>query len=173
MHAALAGWALGCDRLHFTAPRDDGEGLFRVMVQALARAGLRREQIDYINAHGTGTQVNDRLEAVSLGRLLGGRLGQVPCSSTKPITGHCLGATPALEAVISVLALQHQCVPPTANCTEPDPACPIDAVGGCARPASLRVVMSNSLGFWGNNAWLLFTGRSLPEEREPTRANPG
>jgi 3-oxoacyl-(acyl-carrier-protein) synthase len=157
IYAALAGWALGSDHLHCTAPREDGEGLFQVMRQALERAGLRADQIDYINAHGTGTQLNDRLEVVALCRLLGERLGEVPCSSTKPITGHCLGASPALEAVISILALQQQYVPPTANCTDQDPLCRIDAVVASARPASLRVVLSNSLGFWGNNAALLFT----------------
>lgn len=158
IYAELAGWGFGSDPVHCTAPREDGEGLFYVMTQALAWAGLSAEQIDYVNTHGTGTPLNDRLEVVSLRRLLGERLGEVPCSSTKPITGHCLGASPALEAVISVLALQHQCVPPTATCTELDPACPIDAVQNAARPAGLRVVMSNSLGFWGKNAALIFTG---------------
>jgi 3-oxoacyl-[acyl-carrier-protein] synthase II len=161
IHGVLAGWALGSDPMLCTAPREDGEGLFQVMVRALAQAGLGAEQIDYINAHGTGTPLNDRLEVVSLSRLLGGRLDQVPCSSTKPITGHCLGASAALEAVLSIHALQHQCVPPTVNCTELDPACRIDAVLSCARSASLRVVMSNSLGFWGNNASLIFTGPPL------------
>lgn len=157
IHARLAGWAIGCDAEHCTAPRQDGEGLLRVMRQALSRAELPAERIDYINAHGTGTAVNDPLEVVSLRRLLGERLTRVPCSSTKPVTGHCLGAAPAVEAIISILALEQQCVPPTANCLEIDPNCPIDAVRFSARPAALRAVMSNSLGFWGNNASLLFT----------------
>jgi 3-oxoacyl-(acyl-carrier-protein) synthase len=157
IYAQLAGWAIGSDPWYCSAPREDGEGLLQVMNQALALAGLTGDQIDYINAHGTGTRLNDRVEVVSLCRLLGERIKEVPCSSTKPITGHCLGASPALEAVISVLALQHQSVPPTANCAELDPDCPIDAVPASARPTPLRVVMSNSLGFWGKNASLLFT----------------
>jgi 3-oxoacyl-(acyl-carrier-protein) synthase len=157
IHAYLTGWAVGADCYHCTAPPEDGAGLLRVMTQALDQAGLGAADLDYINAHGTGTRLNDRLEAVALRRLLGARLGQVPCSSTKPITGHCLGATPALEAVISILALRHHCVPPTANCTELDPDCPLDVVPAACRLAPLRVVMSNSLGFWGNNASLIFT----------------
>jgi 3-oxoacyl-[acyl-carrier-protein] synthase II len=157
VHAQLAGWAFGADHFHYAAPPKDGEGLLRVMTQALAMAGLRAEQVDYINAHGTGTRLNDRLEVVALRRLLGERLGEVPCSSTKPITGHCLGAAAALEAVISIAALQRQCVPPTATCTQRDPDCPVDVVPVSARLTPLRVVMSNSLGFWGNNAALLFT----------------
>src|SRR5262249_26389051 len=94
---------------------------------------------------------------LALRRLLGERLGRVPCSSTKPVTGHCLGASAALEAVISVLALQYQRMPPTANCSALDPECPIDAVPLTARPARLSTVMSNSLGFWGYNASLVFT----------------
>jgi 3-oxoacyl-(acyl-carrier-protein) synthase len=167
IHAQLAGWAIGTEPCYRTAPREDGEGLLRVMVQALACAGVTAEQIDYINAHGTGTQLNDPVEVESLRRLLEGRLSEVPCSSTKPITGHCLGASPALEAVISIQALQHQCIPPTANCVELDPTCPIDAVRDGARPASLRLVLSNSLGFWGKNAALLFA--HPPRTDEATR----
>jgi 3-oxoacyl-[acyl-carrier-protein] synthase II len=156
VHAHLAGWAMGSDYLHCTAPREDGEGLFQVMTRALAQAGLPAQRLDYVNAHGTGTRLNDRLEVVALRRLLGDRLAEVPCSSTKPVTGHCLGAAAALEAVVSVLALQGETVPPTACCTDLDPECPIDAVQGSARRAPLRAVMSNSLGFWGNNASLVF-----------------
>jgi 3-oxoacyl-[acyl-carrier-protein] synthase II len=156
VHAQLAGWALGCDPVHTTAPREDGAGLLQVMTRALALAGLTAHDVDYINAHGTGTPLNDRLEVVALHRLLGGRLPEVPCSSTKPVTGHCLGAAPALEAVLSILALQQQMVPPTANCTDLDPECPIDAVVGGVRRSPLRVVLSTSLGFWGNNAALIF-----------------
>jgi 3-oxoacyl-[acyl-carrier-protein] synthase II len=157
IHACLAGWAIGTDPCHNTAPSEHGEGLYQVMTRALTVAGLEAGQIDYVNAHGTGTRINDPLEVLALSRLLGDRLGRVPCSSTKPITGHCLGASAALEAVISVLALQHQCVPPTANCTDLDPECPIDAVPLTARPARLSAAMSNSIGFWGYNASLIFT----------------
>jgi 3-oxoacyl-[acyl-carrier-protein] synthase II len=157
VYAQLAGWAIGTENFHYTAPSETGDGLFQVMSEALALAGLRADELDYINAHGTGTALNERLETVALRRLLGDRLAAVPCSSTKPITGHCLGATPALEAVISVLALQRQYIPPTANCLEQDPDCSLDVVPVHGRPAALRRVMSNSLGFWGNNAALVFT----------------
>ncbi len=156
IHAWLGGWALGSDHFQRAAPREDGEGLHQVMRQALAMAGLPAERLDYVNAHGTGTQLNDPLEAVALRHLLGERLHQVPCSSTKPVTGHCLGASPALEAIISILALQHQCAPMSANCTSLDPACPLDIVQASSRPCRLLAVMSNSLGFWGNNASLVF-----------------
>jgi 3-oxoacyl-[acyl-carrier-protein] synthase II len=156
IHAQLAGWAMGSDHYQCAAPRDDGEGLYQVMKQALALARLPEHHLDYINAHGTGTELNDRLEALALRRLLADRLPSVPCTSTKPVTGHCLGASPALEAVISIMALHHQCIPKTANCTTPDPECPLDVVPGCSRPGRLRAVMSNSLGFWGNNAALVF-----------------
>jgi 3-oxoacyl-(acyl-carrier-protein) synthase len=157
VHARLAGWAAGADGRHCTAPREDGQGLLRVMQQALARAGATPSRLDYINAHGTGTRRNDPLEVVALRGLLGERLAAVPCSSTKPVTGHCLGAAAAVEAVVCVLALQRQTVPPTAACDRSDPECPIDVVPGEARPAPLRLVMSNSLGFWGNNAALVFS----------------
>jgi 3-oxoacyl-[acyl-carrier-protein] synthase II len=156
IYARLAGWAIGTENFHYTAPSETGDGLWQVMSEAVAQAGIRADELDYINLHGTGTALNDRLEVVALRRLLGERLGAVPGSSTKPITGHCLGATPALEAVICVLALQRQYLPPTANCREQDPACPLDVVPLQGRPAALRRVMSNSLGFWGNNAALVF-----------------
>ena len=97
------------------------------------------------------------MEVTALGRFFGARLPRVPVSSTKPITGHCLGATAAIEAVISILALERQTVPPTANCVDLDPAWQVDVVPGHPRPAALRAVLSNSLGFWGNNAALIFT----------------
>jgi 3-oxoacyl-[acyl-carrier-protein] synthase II len=160
IHGLLVGYASGSEPYHCTAPREDGAGLLQVMTEALAMARLQPGQIDYFNAHGTGTRLNDRIEVVAMRRLLESRMNQVPCSSTKPITGHCLGASPALEAVICLYALKQQCVPPTANCTELDPNCPIDAVLGSVRPTPLQVVMSNSLGFWGNNASLILAQES-------------
>jgi 3-oxoacyl-[acyl-carrier-protein] synthase II len=156
IHARLAGWAIGADHGHDTAPPEDGAGLVQVMHQALRLANCDPEDLDYINVHGTGTVLNDRCETLAMRRLLGTRGDRVPCSSTKPVAGHCLGASPALEAVISVLALRNQAIPPTANCVELDPECSLDVVAGEARPGRLRVVMSNSLGFWGNNAALIF-----------------
>ena len=154
--ARLAGWAAGSESHSRTAGCESGEGLYRVMNRALVRAQLPPEQIDYINAHGTGTVLNDRVEARALQRLLGARTRRVPCSSTKPVTGHCLGASPALEAVLCIQALQNQCVPPTLNCQLPDPACPLDVVAEGARPQRLRTVLSVSQGFWGNQAALVF-----------------
>ncbi len=154
--ARLAGWAMGADSSHRTSPRDDGEGLVRVMRHALCVAGLGAEDIDYVNAHGTGTPLNDKIETLALRRLLLNRSHQVACSSTKPVTGHCLGASSALEAVITVLGLQEQLAPPTANYLEPDPECSLDLVTDRARPMNMQVAMSNSLGFWGKNASLIF-----------------
>jgi 3-oxoacyl-[acyl-carrier-protein] synthase II len=157
VHARLAGWAYGSDATHRASPKDDGEGLLHVMRRCLQVAGLSPDHIDYVNAHGTGTLKNDRIEALALRSLLGSRSQTVPLSSTKPVTGHCLGASAALEAVITVLALRDQLAPPTANCHTLDPDCSLKVVTGDARPTRIRVAMSNSLGFWGKNASLIFT----------------
>jgi nodulation protein E len=125
-----------------------------VIRQALELAELDCGQIDYINAHGTGTRQGDLAEAQAVATLFGDR---VPCSSTKPVTGHCMGATPALEAIIAVQALRHQRVPPTANCDRPDPACPLDPQPHESRAANLRTVLSTSAGFWGYHAALILT----------------
>jgi 3-oxoacyl-(acyl-carrier-protein) synthase len=155
--ARLSGWAFNSDDCGRAGVREDGSGLLQVMQQALRIAGLPAEEIDYINAHGTGTRMNDAGEARGVKALLGDRVTTVPCSSTKPVTGHCLGATPALEAVLCVEALRRQQIPPTANCLQPDPLCPINPLPMKAQPARLRNVMSNSLGFWGFHAALIFS----------------
>jgi 3-oxoacyl-(acyl-carrier-protein) synthase len=123
------------------------------MDDAIRTAGLLPEDISYINAHGTGTLMNDRAEAEALVTTFGS--GCPPTSSTKPVTGHCLGASPVLEAILCIHALQQQLVPPTANCH--DPEFPIDIVTLRARPAPLQHVLSNSLGFWGKHASLVFS----------------
>ena len=155
--AQLAGWAMNLNDSGRVCVNEDGSGLLQVMRQALEVAGLGPEQIDYINAHGSGTKLNDLAEARAIGKLFGDRAATVPCSSTKPITGHCLGATPALEAVIGIEAMRHQMIPPTANCYEPDSHCSINAQPLTARPAGISTVMSNSLGFWGYHASLIFS----------------
>jgi 3-oxoacyl-(acyl-carrier-protein) synthase len=155
--ARLAGWHVSLDNTGRTGMDDGGDGLLRVMEQALDTAGCTPEMIDYINAHGTGTKLNDETEAKAVAKLLGSRALEVPCSSTKPVTGHCLGATSALEAVICLEALRRQIVPPTANCTHQDPLCPINAQTLTAAPAKISTVMSNSLGFWGYHASLIFS----------------
>jgi 3-oxoacyl-(acyl-carrier-protein) synthase len=151
--AQLRGWATQLDGSGRAGIQSDGAGLVAVMRQALDLGELNTSQVDYINAHGTGTVQGDRAEANAVASLFGKR---IPCSSTKPVTGHCMGATPALEAIVSIQALRHQLVPPTANCDQPDKACPIDPQPLTARPARIRTVLSNSAGFWGYHAALLF-----------------
>ncbi len=155
--AQLAGWCMTIDNCGRTGVDRGGSALLQTMRQALQLAGFCPNDIDYINAHGTGTKLNDSAEARAVSTLFGKNGKDVPCSSTKPITGHCLGATPALEAVLSVEALRHQVVPPTANCVSQDPSCAINVQPLTARPAQLSAVMSNSLGFWGYHASLIFT----------------
>src|ERR1700722_11197795 len=127
------------------------------MQQALQIAGLGAEQIDYVNAHRTGTKMNDAAEACAIKKLFGARAAIIPCSSTKPVTGHCLGATPALEAVLCIEALRRKKIPHTANGLQPDALCPILAQPPTAQSPPLTTVMSNSLGFWGYHASLIFS----------------
>lgn len=160
--ARLAGWAMGSDAGGRVGVMENADGLREVVTQALGLAGLTPAQVDYFNGHGTGTLLNDRAEARALTLLLGDAVAHIPCSSTKPITGHCVGATPALEAVICIEALRHQIVPPTMNCAEPDPDCHLDLVRDHPRPARLRHVVSHSLGFWSNHAALVFGAPEQP-----------
>lgn len=151
--ARLAGWATGTDDSGRAGVSRQGLGLTQVMRRALQVAGLRPDQIDYINAHGTGTKLNDAAESQAVMGIFG---GSVPCTSTKPITGHCLGATPALESILCIEALRHQIIPPTANCQAQDPLCLINVQPLKAQPAKIAAAMSNSLGFWGYHASLIF-----------------
>jgi 3-oxoacyl-(acyl-carrier-protein) synthase len=153
--ARLSGWACGSDAGGRTGVTADGEGLVRVMRHALARAGLKADGVGYVNAHGTATRLNDPVESRALNAVFGP--GCVPpVSSTKPITGHCLGATPALEAVIAVEALRAGCLPPTPNLARLDPECAIDAISGEPRMEQVSAVLSTSMGFWGTQAALIF-----------------
>jgi 3-oxoacyl-[acyl-carrier-protein] synthase II len=152
--ARLTGWAYGCDVSSRTATA--GEGVVRVVQQALRTAQINPEVIDYVNLHGTGTLLGDVAEAEAMRRVFTGETADVLCSSTKPITGHCLGATPALEAVLSIAALRQQTIPPSANCPNQDPSCRINLQTNSASPPHLRTAMSNSLGFWGQYASLIF-----------------
>ncbi|MBI5947848.1 MAG: beta-ketoacyl-ACP synthase II [Chloroflexi bacterium] len=154
--AELAGYAATSDAFHITQPDEQGEGAARAMKLALAQAGLQPDDIDYVNAHGTSTQMNDRLETLALKRVFGDYAYELPISSTKSMTGHLLGAAGAVEAVVSVMALRHGIIPPTANYEQPDPGCDLDYVPNVARAATLEAVMSNSLGFGGHNASLVF-----------------
>lgn len=155
--ARLAGWGMTVDDSGRTGIRDGAPGLVTAARRALAAAGLPPEAIDHVNAHGTGTPLNDAAEAAALKEIFGAHAATLPCVSTKPITGHCLGATPALEAVLVLEALARQIIPPTANCHRPDPACGLHVQPLRPAPAVLRHVMSNSLGFWGHHASLIFS----------------
>lgn len=157
IHARLAGWALSLANSGRTGVTPEGSALLQTMREALQLAELCPDDIDYINAHGTGTRQNDSAEAQAIKTLFVTDTKNVPCSSTKPITGHCLGATPALEAVLSIKALHHQKIPPTANCLSQDPLCPINVQRSTAQSAKISTVMSNSLGFWGYHASLIFS----------------
>ena len=153
----LIGWSKGVENAGRAGVGQGGAMLANTINRAMHAAGISPGAIDYLNTHGTGTVVNDVAEATAIHKVFGDAGATPPCSSTKPVTGHCLGATPALEAIICLQALLHQVIPPTANCEDPDPACAIDAVPLRARGAALKTVMSTSLGFWGSQATLIFS----------------
>jgi 3-oxoacyl-(acyl-carrier-protein) synthase len=155
--AQLSGWSTNIDHSGRAGVTHDGDGIVEAANQSLKLAGLNASQIDHVNLHGTGTQLNDLAEARAIKRVFGAHTSNLPCTSTKPVTGHCLGATPALEAVLCVEALQRQIILPTANCSQIDPACAIHLVTGAARAAKLNHLMSSSLGFWGYHASLIFS----------------
>jgi 3-oxoacyl-[acyl-carrier-protein] synthase II len=156
VYAELVGYGMSADAYHITAPSEDGEGAVRVMSRAMKRAGITPGEVDYINAHGTSTPYNDRLETLAIRKCFGEQAEHVAISSTKSMTGHLLGAAGGLEAGITALAVHHQRVPPTANLEKPDPDCDLDYVPGAARDLRIRYALSNSFGFGGTNAALLF-----------------
>ena len=156
IYAELVGYGMSADAFHITAPSEDGDGAVRVMSLALQKAGVRPEQVDYINAHGTSTPHNDRLETLAIKRCFGEHARKLVISSTKSMTGHLLGAAGGLEAGITALAIHHQAVPPTINLEHPDPECDLDYVPGTSRPRAMQYALSNSFGFGGTNAALLF-----------------
>ena len=156
LYAEVLGYGMSGDAFHITAPAEDGGGAVRVMRAALAEAGASPEDVDAVNAHGTSTPLNDRIETAAIRRVFGEHADRLAVSSTKSMTGHLLGGAGGLEAGISCLTLRHQTLPPTINYETPDPDCDLDNVPNTARPATVRSVLSNSFGFGGTNVSLLF-----------------
>jgi 3-oxoacyl-[acyl-carrier-protein] synthase II len=150
----LAGYAATADAFHITAPAEDGAGGARAIELALRSANLKAEDVDYINAHGTGTELNDAAETRAIKTALGDAAYKVAISSTKSMTGHMMGATGALEAIFCIKAIQENCIPPTINLNTPDPNCDLDYVPHHARSAEVNVTLSNAFGFGGHNAVL-------------------
>ncbi len=156
VHCEIAGYGLTTDAHHITAPSPDGEGAARCMAVALASAGVRPEDVDYVNAHGTSTPANDPSETAALHAVFGAHARSLLVSSTTGVTGHMLGAAGGVEAIAAAKALETGVVPPTANLVHPDPRCDLDYVPGSAREARPRVAISNAFGFGGTNATLVF-----------------
>jgi len=152
IYAEVAGFGATCDAFHHLAPEPEGRQGARAISLALEHAGLRPDDVDYVNAHGTSTPKNDATETVILKAALGARARQIPISSSKSMLGHLIGASGAVELIISALALRHGIVPPTINLTEPDPACDLDYVSEGMRTMPLRAVLSTSFGFGSRNA---------------------
>lgn len=156
IYGQLAGWAMGAEAYDRAGMDPKGESLAQLMEQALNVAGLTPDAIGYLNLHGTGTKLNDASEALAILRTFGPPDRQPPSSATKPVTGHCMGAGAAVEAIICLEALRHQQLPPTVNCPNPDPACPLALVRQTTPARSLHAAMSLSSGFWGAQAVLVF-----------------
>jgi 3-oxoacyl-[acyl-carrier-protein] synthase II len=172
--AEVIGYGSTNDAYHISAPAENGAGAALCMLQALDHAGLSPTDIDYINAHGTSTPLNDKSETAAIKNVFGEHAYNIPVSSTKSVTGHLLGAAGALEAIISVKALEDQVLPPTINYETPDPECDLDYVPNTSRPTTIKRVMSNSFGFGGHNATIILglfhhnregNGKGIKDER--------
>jgi 3-oxoacyl-[acyl-carrier-protein] synthase II len=153
--AEIVGYGNSADAFHVSAPEPEGKGAARSMSRAMAKAGIGPADIDYINAHGTSTQLNDRSETMAIKRALGAYAYRIPVSSTKSMTGHMLGAAGVVEAVVCVQVIRDGVIPPTINYEFPDPDCDLDYVPNVARTATVRTAMSNSFGFGGHNATVI------------------
>jgi 3-oxoacyl-[acyl-carrier-protein] synthase II len=156
IYAELVGYGMSADAFHITAPSEDGEGAQRVMGLAMKHAGIEPTQVDYVNAHGTSTPFNDKLETMAIKKCFGPHAAKLAVSSTKSMTGHLLGAAGGLEAGITALAVHHQLIPPTINLDNPDPECDLDYVPHHKREMKIEYALSNSFGFGGTNGALLF-----------------
>ena len=155
IYCELVGYGMSADAFHMTAPAEDGDGAVRVMQNTLRSAGVEPNVVDYINAHGTSTPHNDRIETLAIKRCFGDHASSLAISSTKSMTGHLLGAAGGLEAGITALAVRHQVAPPTINLDNPDPNCDLDYVANVKREMPITYALSNSFGFGGTNASLL------------------
>ncbi|OGP90919.1 MAG: beta-ketoacyl-[acyl-carrier-protein] synthase II [Deltaproteobacteria bacterium RBG_16_47_11] len=156
IYGELVGYGYTGDAYHITAPSPDGDGAARCMRMAIRDAGLRPEEIEYINAHGTSTPLNDKTETLAIKTVFGNHAKKIPISATKSMTGHLLGAAGSTEAIFTLLAIYEGILPPTINYEEPDPECNLDYVPNVARHQPLKVGMSNAFGFGGTNATLIF-----------------
>ncbi|MBI3708079.1 MAG: beta-ketoacyl-ACP synthase II, partial [Proteobacteria bacterium] len=156
IYAEVVGYGLTGDAFHITAPPDDGNGAYRAMKAALKRAKLNPEDVDYINAHGTSTQLGDEIELGAVKRLFGDHAYKLSMSSTKSSIGHLLGAAGGVESIFSILAIRDQTAPPTLNLDSPSPNCDIDLVPHQPKQRQVRHALSNSFGFGGTNATLIF-----------------
>ncbi|MBE3552985.1 MAG: beta-ketoacyl-ACP synthase II [Kyrpidia tusciae] len=161
IYGEVVGYGMSGDAFHVTQPAPEGDGAARAMVAALKDAGLQPEDVDYINAHGTGTDLNDKFETIAIKRVFGDHAYRVAVSSIKSMVGHMLGAAGAVEAIASLLTLQEGKIPPTINYETPDPDCDLDYVPNVYREAKVNVVLSNSFGFGGHNACIVV--RRMPE----------
>ena len=156
IYAEMVGYGATADAFHMTAPDPEGSGAAKAMALALEDARLQPDQVTYINAHGTSTELNDKIETLAIKKTFKDAAKKVAVSSTKSMTGHLIGAAGGVEAVISVLAITDGVMPPTINYEHPDPECDLDYVPNHARRAKVEAVLSNSLGFGGHNATVLF-----------------
>jgi 3-oxoacyl-[acyl-carrier-protein] synthase II len=155
IYAEMVGYGQSSDAYHIAAPPENGDGAVRCMNMALRDAGMDPSEIDYINAHGTSTPLNDRCETAAIRTVFGVHADRLAVSSTKSMTGHMLGGAGGIESAFTALALHHQCAPPTINLEVPDPACDLDYVPGTAREMEIRAAMSNSFGFGGTNGVII------------------
>src|SRR5882724_5087276 len=156
IYAEVVGYGMTADAFHITMPDETGSGAIRVMEKTMQDAGIQPQQVDYINAHGTSTPYNDKFETLAIKKTFGEHAYKLVVSSTKSMTGHLLGAAGGIEAVFSTLAISREMLPPTINYVNPDPECDLDYVPNEARPARINYALSNSFGFGGTNAALLF-----------------
>jgi 3-oxoacyl-[acyl-carrier-protein] synthase II len=156
IYAEIVGYGYTGDAYHITAPSPDGDGAARCMRMAMRDAGLKPEQIDHINAHGTSTPLNDAIETKAIKTVFGEHAKKIPISATKSMTGHLLGAAGSTEAIFTILSLRDGILPPTINYEEPDPECDLDYVPNAARRKPIQIAMSNAFGFGGTNGTLIF-----------------